>query len=177
MSALEQCLEVLKAAGFQAELLAAPTENVLVFEGDTILGFVHVYAEIETLLSCWQLDADNVLGKHQFVIRRGGQKAWNVYSVFLAEQTPSDLERAVLASIEEDLRGTRKIARAGANSQSAVRDALLPLLPLQNAPQLDVADIELEIRQRTTELHAAIVDAFLSDSEEAIVLQVLEERQ
>ena len=86
-----------------------------------------------------------------------------------------DAELAALAAIEEDLTGTRKIARSGIKDVSDMEAALLPLLPLQSAPKLDAVDMVYEIRQRSTELSPRAVDAFVSGVEESVVLQVIEE--
>lgn len=85
------------------------------------------------------------------------------------------LKTVSLGAIEEDLAGTRKIARAGVNDVANLHAAILPLLALQSAPRLDAVDITEEIRQRTTELPPRAVEAFLSSADEAVVIQVLEE--
>jgi hypothetical protein len=53
--------------------------------------------------------------------------------------------------------------------------ALLPLLPVQSAPILDAVDSKSEIRQRATEISPKLLDAFLSEADEQIVLQILEQ--
>lgn len=80
-----------------------------------------------------------------------------------------------LAAIEEDLSGTRKIARAGVRDITDLRSVLLPLLPLQSAPKLEAVDMQAEIRQRATELLPRVVDAFLSSADDGVVTQILEE--
>lgn len=77
--------------------------------------------------------------------------------------------------IEEDLTGTRKIARAGIGDVEQLRTALLPLLPIQSAPSLGAVDMPAEIRLRTTELPKRAIEAYLSGAHEASVIQVLEE--
>lgn len=84
-------------------------------------------------------------------------------------------QSVALGEIEEDLTGRRKIARADVVDIARLRAALLPLLPLQSAPKLEAVDIVSEIRERTTELPARAVEAFLSSAEESVVIQVLEE--
>jgi hypothetical protein len=106
-----------------------------------------------------------------------GDKAWNAYAVLISAAEANYSESVVLSAIEENLVGVRKIARAGVRDVADVRDALLPLLPLQSAPKLEAVDMDAEIRLRTTELPSRAVDAFLSGAEEAVVIQVLEEGQ
>jgi hypothetical protein len=96
--------------------------------------------------------------------------------VFLGEAEANYGERVALSSIEENLTGTRKLARAGISDSESLRAALLPLLPIQNAPHLGAVDMAAEIKLRTTELPTRVVDAFLSTrAQEASVAQILEE--
>jgi hypothetical protein len=128
------------------------------------------------LIELWTGDADRVIANYQFGLRRAGQKAWNTYLVLLASSATDFRASAVLSAIEEDLAGTRKVARANIADIADVRAALLPLLPLQSAPMLEPVDVASEIRQRTTELPPHAVDAFLSTANDAMVMQVLEEQ-
>ena len=81
----------------------------------------------------------------------------------------------MLHAIEEDLAGTRKIARAGLHMMEDVRSALLPLLPLQNAPQLEAVDIEAETRQRAQEVPDNALRAFFDERKNEDVLNILSE--
>ncbi|GHE05396.1 hypothetical protein U879_04035 [Defluviimonas sp. 20V17] len=110
-------------------------------------------------------------------LRRAERKAWNAYLVFLAPSPGDYGENIMVGGIEEDLVGTRKIARAGIADAADVRAALLPLLAIQNAPRLDAVDMPAEIRLRTTELPSKLVDGFLSGASENTLLQLLEEGQ
>jgi hypothetical protein len=69
----------------------------------------------------------------------------------------------------------RKITKAGVLGDSGARAALLPLLPFRAAPVLDPIDMREEIASRSSELNADIVQAFLSEADENIVLQLLED--
>ncbi|MFT3669541.1 MAG: hypothetical protein QM795_13405 [Pseudoxanthomonas sp.] len=123
----------------------------------------------------WVSDSDNAITKYQFGLRKSGIKAWNTYLVLLTPELPDYARLVSLGAIEEDLGGTRKIARAGVRDLSDIGAALLPLRPLQTAPRLEAVDMKEEIRERTTELPPRAVEAFLSGAEESVVLQVLEE--
>jgi hypothetical protein len=124
----------------------------------------------------WPRDTDGATTNYQFGLRRAGQKAWNTYVVLLASSEADYGASVGLSAIEEDLAGTRKIARAGIADIADLREALLPLLPLQSAPVLEPVDVLAEIRQRATELPARAVDAFLSTADDAVVIQILEEQ-
>lgn len=147
---------------------------VLMFENDSILGFVVGFPDASTLLEQWQSTSQRVLRSQQLALRRAERKAWNAYLVLLAE-APGDFgQNVMLGAIEEDLVGTRKIAWAGITDAEHVRDALLPLLAIQNAPRLDAVDIAAEIRRRTPELPSELVEVFLSGASEGTLVQLLE---
>jgi hypothetical protein len=167
--------EILTEAGFTTAPVSVNDRNALVFEDATVVGFLFAYGNPRELIGVWDKDASRAISDHQFGLRRAGQKAWNVYVVLVAAEPSDYADAAALAAIEEDLTGTRKIARAGIGDSSDLRAALLPLLSIQAAPRLEAVDIATEIRQRATELPLRAVDAFLSAAEEGVVMQVLEE--
>lgn len=175
MESLETTEGLLTRMGFAATRSSVRGREVLIFEDDSVIGFVFSYPNAQSLIAGWGNDSEAAVSAHQLVLRRAGQKAWNTYVVLLASGEASYAEMAALAAIEEDLSGTRKIARSDIKDISDVVAALLPLLPLQSAPRLDAVDMVFEIRQRATELPPRAVDAFVSDIEVSVVLQVIEE--
>jgi hypothetical protein len=166
---------LLREAGFSAQSISVAGHTALAFEDATVLGFLFAYDNPSQLIEAWARDADAAVATHQFGLRRAGQKAWNAYVALLAANEADYGQSVGLSAIEEDLAGTRKIARAGIADIADLRAALLPLLPLQSAPSLEAVDVATEIRQRATELPARAVDAFLSTADDAVVIQVLEE--
>jgi hypothetical protein len=152
-----------------------PDRKALAFESVTVLGFVLAYPDPATLLQRWRADDSALISQHQLSLRRAQAKAWNAYTIVLAADAASYGELVALNAIEEDLTGTRKIARADIGDIEQLRAALLPLLPIQHAPSLEPVDMPAEIRLRTTELPPHAVEAFLSEAQEAVVIQVLEE--
>lgn len=161
-------------AGYAVGSMKTTIGNVTTFENDTILGFVIYYQTVDELLQKWQTEGDIVLQSAQFSLRRAGTKAWNTYLVYLADAQGEYGQQIRLGSIEEDLVGTRKIARSGLSESLDYRSALLPLLPLQNAPQLEAVDMPSEIRLRTTELPPELLDTFLSGASETTLFLMLE---
>jgi hypothetical protein len=147
---------------------------VVLFENDFVLGFVLIFPDAPTLLETWQASSQRVLHAAQFALRRAERKAWNVYLVLLTEAPADYGQNILLGSIEEDLVGTRKIARARIADSEDIRGALLPLLAIQNAPRLDAVDMPAEIRLRTTELPSELVDAFLNGASDGVIAQLLE---
>lgn len=166
---------LLTRMGFTALRSSVKGREVLVFEDDSVIGFLFAYPDAQSLIANWRHDSEAAVSGHQLALRRAGQKAWNTYVVLLASGQAAYAEMAALAAIEEDLTGTRKIARSDVKDISDVEAALLPLLPLQSAPKLDAVDMVSEIRQRSTELPPRAVEAFVSGIEESVVLQVIEE--
>jgi len=168
---------VLSDVGFSTQRISVPGRLAVAFENATVLGFLFAYDNPSQLIDSWVRDGDSAVGAYQFGLRRAGQKAWNTYLLLFASEEADYGTSVGLSAIEEDLAGTRKIARGGVADMADVRAALLPLLPLQNAPMLDPVDVVAEIRQRATELSQRAVDAFLSTADTAVVIQVLEEQQ
>jgi hypothetical protein len=169
--------EQLAAAGYAVSTADDQDGPVVLFENDSILGFVLCFSDAATLLERWRPSSQRVLQAAQFSLRRAERKAWNAYLVFLAETAGDYGQSIMLGGIEEDLVGTRKIARAGIGDGEDIRGALLPLLAIQNAPRLDAVDMPAEIRLRTTELPSELVDAFLSGAAESTLVQLLEAGQ
>lgn len=167
----------LSEAGYSIGRFRSTDGVVTTFEGDTILGFIFHYPDPDTLIAKWRRSSDLVLKEAQFLLRQAEAKAWNTYLVFLADTAADAHQQVVLDMIEENLVGTRKIARAGVSNSGMLREALLSLLPIQNAPHLEAVDMVSEIRLRTSELPSDVIDAFLSDIPEAILLQMLERSQ
>lgn len=172
----KSCQRMLGEAGIATEPVEMAGIEALVFEGVTVLGFIFIYPDAEQLLQRWTLDANELVSSYQFGLRRAESKAWNTYTVFLTGPRADLTEQLRLSVIEEDLAGTRKIARAGVGDDTEkLRAVLLPLLPIQNAPRLEAVDMRAEIRVRTSELPPDVVDAFLSEAPESSLVQMLEE--
>lgn len=177
MSVLQIVSQQLGQAGYSVAALEEPSVKYLAFEGDTVLGFVLAFPDPSSLIKNWQQHSQQVLKAAQFGLRRAEAKSWNAYLILLTSE-PADYAAGVtLSAIEEDLRGTRKIARAGIAGEDDARSALLPLLTIQNAPKLDAVDMAAEIRLRTTELPADLVEAFIGDAPGPTILQMLESGQ
>ncbi len=166
--------EYLAEGGYWVGGLPASTGDILTFENDTILGFVIYYLDPQSLIDSWHKDSGVVLNSAQFFLRRSETKAWNTYFVFLADHFPDYGQSIAIGSIEEDLVGTRKIARAGVVASDALRSALLPLLPIQNTPQIEAVDMVEEVRLRTQGLPSELIETFLSGASDATLLQILE---
>lgn len=177
MSVLQIVSQQLSEANYSVAALEEPSVKYLAFEGDTVLGFVLAFPDTRSLIGNWRSHSQQVLKAAQFGLRRAEAKSWNAYLILLASE-PADYGASVaLSAIEEDLTGTRKIARAGIGNEDDARGALLSLLAIQNAPQLDAVDMASEIRLRTTELPTDLVEAFVGGAPDVAILQMLEAGQ
>ena len=169
--------EILVTAGYAVERISASTRETLAFENGVCLGFVFAYEATDQLLRDWADDSKRVISRYGLSLRRAGEKAWNVYVVLISQGSKSDALQASLTELEEDLIGTRKIARDGISSTADLRSAFLALLPIQSAPKLEAVDMPSEIRMRASDVGRTGIDAFLSTADESVVLQLLEETQ
>ena len=151
--------------------------RVVIFENATVFGFVFLYSDSTSLLERWQSNSEQVLREMQFRLRQAGEKAWNTYAVLLSDNRTSRHDGVKLQAIEENLVGTRKIARTGVKDTDVLRLALLPLLGIQNAPKLEPIDMADEIRIRTSELPDDLVDGFIAGAPKSLMTQLLEAGQ
>ncbi|NOD62035.1 MULTISPECIES: hypothetical protein [unclassified Ruegeria] len=170
---LDLVSSVLEEAGYTSFTVEANTDNCLAFEDPVSFGFIHIYEGIDRLISSWKIESENALSKFQFQIKSSGEKAWNAYSVFIALERPNAKNTALLARIEEDLSGTRKIARGVGTTVDEIRQGLLPLLRIQNPPILDPVDMVEEIRARADGLPVKAVEAFLLRAPNSEVLRLM----
>ena len=170
-------VEVLNNFKYSTSTFEVEGRSAVGFEDETTLGFVFAYDNVDALCALWRSDIASAAARHSLALRRAGEKAWNVYGVFLGGGSTSEASAVRLSMIEEDLTGTRKIARSGLGDIAAVREALLALLPIQSAPLLEAVNMSVEIRLRSSDLPARAVDAFLGSRDTSAILQVLEEEQ
>jgi hypothetical protein len=178
---LETTREVLTGASFTVRQLPSTADGpeairgALAFENDTVIGFVLAYDTVAALVLDWRAASDALIRAHAELLGAAGQKAWNTYLVLLAVKEAGFGEALTLGQIEEDLEGTRKIARAGVSGLVTARGALLPLLPFRAAPVLDPVDMPAEIRERAGEVSPEVIRAFLSHADQSLVLQTVED--
>src|SRR5260370_13921864 len=99
--------EVVVEAGFAVSQISMAKRAVLTFESPTVLGFVFGYDKAEELVSNWMKDADEAVANFQFGLRRAGEKAWNVYAVFLAAINAGYAGSIRISAFEDALRAVR----------------------------------------------------------------------
>lgn len=145
MNLSELVRAALQGAGYRC---AATQDGDVVFEDDTLLGFVSVQASARDILGTWRAKQDAFLRSFATPLRKDAGKAWNVYSVFLAGNACAPDEAAALLQVEEDFVGTRKLARSGIETEDDVSEALYPLLPIENSVSLAEGDALVRVKAR-----------------------------
>lgn len=179
---LQHCANALGVAGFSTRYAEIPAINggatleTLAFEDATVLGFVVAYDDPAQLIASWKADGNRIAMRHRDALQAARQKAWNAYLVLISRSTADFTQLLALGQIEEDLVALRKITKAGVTGAVGARMALLPLLPFQAAPSLDPIDMRKEIESRSTELDNDVIAAFLSNADEGVLMQLLEDR-
>lgn len=155
---------VLQEAGYRTWLTPLEKRTAVCFEDDSVMGFAMLFDDPSTLLGAWRSAETAFLLQHAERIRLAGDKAWNVYAVFLTTAVGSAADGREIRSIEEDLERTRKIAASGVAQREALVAALLPLLPLQQRPILDHEDVAARFRRRVLAIAPAAAEIVLDDS-------------
>lgn len=154
---------VLQEGGYRTWLAPIEKRTGVCFEDDAVMGFAVLFDDTTSLLAGWRNAEAAFLNMHGDDIRGGGDKAWNVYSVFLATASGPSTARDI-RQIEEDLERTRKIAASGVSHREALIAALLPLLPLQQQPALDREDVAERFRRRVVAIAPSAAEILLNES-------------
>lgn len=166
---------LLRGSGYETWPWTGEPPAVTCFENTAIIGFVHVFSSAEELLASWESAQHTVLSRYRAALRAAGAKAWNVYSVFLAEEGTQSEQRAV-ERIEENFALTRKIARVGVRTQDDVESALLPLTAVKTQPMLSDTDFKDRLRSRLKDVSADALAAFLGGGSAEEVARMLVEK-
>ena len=139
---------VLQEAGFITHLTSIDRSPIVCFEDDVLLGFGCVFDNPPALLERWKAMEMALIKRFAQSIRIAGEKAWNVYFLFLCGASANPSQNREVRWIEEDLERTRKIAACGLASREELLRALMPILPLQNQPELRAEDITGRLLRR-----------------------------
>lgn len=154
---------LLQDAGYQTWLVSLGGREIIVLEDDAVMGFSCVFESVTTLLNEWRKLETDFLSRHAPALKKGGEKTWNVYSVFLCSESATASQLREVRWIEEDLERTRKVTGCALASRGDLVTALLPLLPLQYQPRLDSEDFDLtqRLRKRISSIAPAATEAVL----------------
>lgn len=139
---------LLREAGFVTRLSSVDRSPIVCFEDDTLIGFGCVFDNPTVLLERWKSTEKSLLMRYATGIRTAGEKAWNVYCVFLSGSVADTIQNRQVRWIEEDLEHTRKLAACGLATREDLVRTLLPVLPLQYQPVLREEDVTERLATR-----------------------------
>ncbi|SRR6266550_7055026 len=174
MNLLDEARVALAQVGFRVTTVSEASDTIH-FEDESVLGFVKVFDTPDRLLSSWEKDQDSFLRRYATALRAEPAKAWNVYSVLLCEGASRPELLLRFEEIEEDFRGSRKIARAGMVTGPSLDRALLPLLPIRSFAVLDVGDPVERLRSRLRDVAPNVVEGLLGTTPVDIIATWLAE--
>ncbi len=155
---------ILREAGFTTHLTSIDRSPIVSFEDDTLMGFGCVFEDPGALLASWKATEMSLLTRYAPSLRTAGEKAWNVYCLFLCSSAAEPDQNRQVRWIEEDLDRTRKVAACGLASREDLVRALLPVLPLQYQPVLRAEDVTERLRTRVRTIAPRASDVALDES-------------
>jgi hypothetical protein len=163
---------ILREAGYDTWAWTGASPPVICFENATLVGFIHVFDSAEDLLVSWEAAQQRILARHAPALRAAGNKAWNVYSVFLTSELSRALQREI-EKLEEDFTLTRKIARTAIQGVEDLAVVLMPLVPIKSQPLLDNAAVAERLRTRAKDVPVQALEAFLANVKPEDVAEIL----
>ncbi len=155
---------VLREAGFTTRLVSLDRFSVVCFEDGALMGFGVVLSNPGELLAEWRAAEMSLLTRYAQALRAAGDKAWNVYCVFLCGASADPEQIRQVQGIEEDLERTRKIAACGLATREDLVRALLPVLPLQYQPALRAEDVTERLQRRIRTIAPRASDVALDEA-------------
>lgn len=155
---------VLRKADFTTRLASIDGSSVVCFEDETVMGFGMVFSDPGDLLARWRVMEMSLLVRYAPGLRAAGEKAWNVYCIFLCGASADSSQNRQVGWIEEDLERTRKIAACGLASREDLVRALMPILPLQYQPVLRAEDVTERLHRHILSVAPKASDVALDEA-------------
>lgn len=155
---------LLKDAGYTVRLSTIQRETLICFEDTAVMGFCSTFVSPEELIKKWMAYENEIISRFSANFRAAGEKAWNVYSIFLTDAVATDVDRREIGKIEENLERTRKLAASGISSREELIGVLLPLLSIQFQPKLPDGDITARLKRRIGEIAPGVRDITLDNA-------------
>lgn len=168
---------LLRDAGFTVRLSSVGSRPVICFEDNALLGFCSALEQTDELIKGWKTFESEILNRFAADIRAAGEKAWNVYCVFLCGGSADTVQKRAVSWIEEDLERTRKVAACDIASREDLVRVLLPVLPVQYQPALQHEDLTARLQKRIADIAPQAAHAVLDvDVPVAEAVRLLGER-
>lgn len=155
---------ILQSANYRSWDVTGSNFKTVGFEDAATMGFVCVFPSPRQMIEGWREAEARMLARYATQFSAAGEKAWNVYSVFITEVRASEEERREVRWIEEDLERTRKITGTGVITRDDVIKALLPLLPIMAKPLLVPEDSKQRLQRRIEVIAPRVLDFVLDDA-------------
>lgn len=155
---------VMQNAGYRTWIVVNTQIPTVGFEDEATMGFVCTFDNPRNLIKRWREMEAALLARHAIQFRSAGDKAWNVYTVFLTENHASEEEKREVRWIEEDLERTRKLTATGIQLRDDVTNAMLPLLPILSKPLLAPEDARERLLRRVDAIAPQVREIVLDDS-------------
>ena len=149
-------------------------EKAFHFEDNAIIGFCVICDRVEELLQNWNIWQNNFLERYADYFQIDPQKAWNIYSVFLAIETPKPDQVNELLKIEENFKQKRKIVRANIQAKKDLGQALLHLLPIKNVFKTEGQNFEEILKKRISKDQKKLLTALNNLEPEEIITKYME---
>lgn len=166
---------VLRESGYRTRLLPFEQSSILSFEDESVLGFCYLFSDPSTLLAKWKPIETEFLNRHGARFRSAGEKAWNIYSIFICGEIADSVQTREVSWIEENLDRTRKLATCGISTRESLHRALLPLLRLQYRPTLQLDGLTERLQRRISAIAPSAANVALKDDVPPIeVVRLLE---
>jgi len=174
MNIIHETNSILELSGYKTKYTDADA-NLLYFEDDCLLGFVTVFLTVGELSTQWKEKHDAFLTKNAGRLRVSPLKAWNCYSIFLTPDDTDSFPMHTFLEIEDNLQGTRKIARYSVRTRKDIIHALYPIMPIQNRVALSSEKFLDRVKERV-DLKERTIAAFLGGaSPDEIATLLMEE--
>jgi hypothetical protein len=161
----------LNTAGYRCRT-SAYDARVLLFEDESIFGFVASFESAAELLESWRDKQSTFIQRTAGALRRSSMKSWNCYAIFICFEDADDSMRKGLSEIEEDLSLTRKLVADGVATQRDIQRALLPILPIQNHA-LPAAKVILDLAARLDTWPESALLALQGDASPRDLVEIL----
>lgn len=155
---------LLRESGYFTRLLSFEKGPLLCFEDDTIMGFCRVFDTPEAMLKDWKQIETALLLRYGSRFRSAGEKAWNIYCVFLSSAPANSVHAREVRWIEENLERTRKVASCNLSTREEIQRALLPLLRLQYRPTMQLDGVTDRLRRRIAMIAPNAADVSLDEN-------------
>ena len=174
MLSLELAGALLEKAGYNIHF--DTKENQMIFEDPNVYGFIALFDDVPSILRSWRTAQDKFVRANTPALSRVPSKAWNIYAIFIARDECSPEDISEFLDIEEDLRGARKIARAGVRTESSLNDALAPIFPLRLSLAIDNTTAQDRLRNDPS-VGSRLLQILDYDGSEASLVAFFEEAE